>query len=506
MTNTTFSLRPGETGYVTLRGPYDRTQMGTIASAVTPVLIPHPTDPSSPGPVAPLAITNAGRTLPDAAFGVPYSATVSVFGGKAPYSFGAGPPGTSTGLPSGLSIDGMGSISGTPQQAGTFTPTIIVSDSSQPIGTVTRSFSLAVAKATPVSDLGQPGVHRVRDRPWCNSAQRDRQRPRNLHLHARGRHDPERRDPDLSVSFTPNDTGNYNPSSATASLTVAKAATVSTAYAATAPNPSTVNEVVTFTATVAGPAGTATPTGTVTFKDGATTLGSAALSAGSAIYTTSTLTVGSHSITAQYVPDAVAAFNLVGSTSPALAQTVQATYAFTGFLTPLQPAGTFAAPSYSGTQTFGSGVPVSRQAGDASGNFVGNLGTATWLRAYANSSAQCKGAPAAGAAYTVLYSPTTGAKGNSTFRYGSNQYNFNWDTGSTVVKGCYTLALQLERRQRREGHERAVEVRPECRGNGARAGGGTSANDEEAKRCSLTHASRGACAPLGSFPQSLSQH
>jgi hypothetical protein len=80
---------------------------------------------------------------------------------------------------------------------------------------------------------------------------------------------------------------------------------------------------------------------------------------------------------------------------------------------------------------------------DASGNFVGDLGTATWLRAYVNTSSQCKGAPATGASYTVLYSPTSGAKGNSTFRYGSDQYNFNWDTGSTVVKGCYTLALQL---------------------------------------------------------------
>ena len=208
-------------------------------------------------------------------------------------------------------------------------------------------------------------------------------------------------------------------------------------------NPSTFSQSVTFTATVTGPAGTGTPTGTVTFKDGAAILGTATVNTGGlATFATSSLAAGSHSITAQYVPDSAAATSLVGSTSTALAQTVEAAYAFTGFLTPLKAAGTLASPTYSGTQTFGSGVPVKWQLKDASGNFVGDLATATWLRAYPNTSAQCKGAPS-GANPIVLYSPTSGAKGNSTFRYGSNQYNFNWDTGSTVVKGCYTLALQL---------------------------------------------------------------
>ncbi|HEV7922071.1 MAG TPA: Ig-like domain repeat protein, partial [Thermoanaerobaculia bacterium] len=55
---------------------------------------------------------------------------------------------------------------------------------------------------------------------------------------------------------------------------------------------------VTFTATVTGTTGT--PTGTVTFFDGVNTLGSIALSAGSAAYTTSGLPVGPHSITVQY--------------------------------------------------------------------------------------------------------------------------------------------------------------------------------------------------------------
>ncbi|MFO0930836.1 MAG: Ig-like domain repeat protein [Gemmataceae bacterium] len=81
-------------------------------------------------------------------------------------------------------------------------------------------------------------------------------------------------------------------------------------------NPSVVGQNVTFTATVSGSPGT--PTGTVTFKDGAGTLGSSALAAGSATFSTSSLTLGSHSITAVYSGDATFAT----STSSVLTQVV----------------------------------------------------------------------------------------------------------------------------------------------------------------------------------------
>jgi len=57
---------------------------------------------------------------------------------------------------------------------------------------------------------------------------------------------------------------------------------------------------VTFTATVSGGA----PSGTVTFKDGARTLGSPALSGGKATFSTRTLGIGTHVITANYGGDA----------------------------------------------------------------------------------------------------------------------------------------------------------------------------------------------------------
>jgi len=69
-------------------------------------------------------------------------------------------------------------------------------------------------------------------------------------------------------------------------------------------NPSNLGQSVTFTATVSSSAG-GTPTGTVQFKDGGTNLGAAAPlnASGVAQFTTSALTAGSHTITADYSGD-----------------------------------------------------------------------------------------------------------------------------------------------------------------------------------------------------------
>src|SRR5467141_1313807 len=83
-------------------------------------------------------------------------------------------------------------------------------------------------------------------------------------------------------------------------------------------NPSAFGQAVTFTATVKPATGSGTPTGTVTFNDGATVLGPGTLSGGTATLTTSGLGAGVHSITAIYGGDA----NFASSTSPALMQTV----------------------------------------------------------------------------------------------------------------------------------------------------------------------------------------
>ncbi len=68
---------------------------------------------------------------------------------------------------------------------------------------------------------------------------------------------------------------------------------------------SNVNSPVTFTATITPttPTTAPTPTGTVVFSDGATNLGTVNVSASAASFTTSTLTAGTHAITATYSGD-----------------------------------------------------------------------------------------------------------------------------------------------------------------------------------------------------------
>jgi len=60
-------------------------------------------------------------------------------------------------------------------------------------------------------------------------------------------------------------------------------------------------QLVTLTATVSGDGDS--PTGTVVFKDGSTILGSSSLSGGTAAWTTSSLSVATHSLTAEYSGD-----------------------------------------------------------------------------------------------------------------------------------------------------------------------------------------------------------
>jgi len=107
--------------------------------------------------------------------------------------------------------------------------------------------------------------------------------------------------------------GNFGASLASGTLIVSKAST-STGVTSSL-NPSTSGDLVTFTATVAP----STATGTVTFKDNTTVLGTGTLSGGVAKLSTSALSVASHSITAVYSSDT----NFASSTSSTLTQTVQ---------------------------------------------------------------------------------------------------------------------------------------------------------------------------------------
>ncbi len=104
---------------------------------------------------------------------------------------------------------------------------------------------------------------------------------------------------------------NNGPATGTTTQTVSKA--TPTVSLASSLNPSSVNQSVTFTATV--PSGA---TGTITFLDGSTTLGTGTISGGIATFTTSTLNAGVQTITANYGGDT----NNNSAASAPLSQTV----------------------------------------------------------------------------------------------------------------------------------------------------------------------------------------
>ncbi len=106
---------------------------------------------------------------------------------------------------------------------------------------------------------------------------------------------------------------NYSISYVAGTFTVNMAPTTTTV--ASSLSPATVGVSVTFTATVTG----GTPTGNVTFYDGATALGTSALNGSfQTTLSSSSLTAGTHSITAQYAGNA----NYAASTSTVLSQVI----------------------------------------------------------------------------------------------------------------------------------------------------------------------------------------
>jgi Autotransporter beta-domain/Bacterial Ig-like domain (group 3) len=118
----------------------------------------------------------------------------------------------------------------------------------------------------------------------------------------------------FTVTATYNGDVHFQVSTATLQQTVSLAAT--TVNIASSQNPSQAGQAVTFTATASSGGGT--PGGSVTFKDGAAALGTTTLAGGVATFTTASLTLGSHAITASYGGSA----SFAASNSAALIQAV----------------------------------------------------------------------------------------------------------------------------------------------------------------------------------------
>jgi hypothetical protein len=188
-------------------------------------------------------------------------------------------------------------------------------------------------------------------------------------------------------------------------------------------NPAVAGQNVTFTATVTGNAPGTTPTGTVTFYDGDTSLGSAPLdSYGDAIFTTSALLVGGDSITADYGGDSLS----LTSESSALAETVQQASSSLTLSADINPSVFGQAVTFTATLSAvapGSGVPT--------GNVTFADGSTSLATVALNSQGQ--------ATFTIstlsvgAHNIQANYEGDSNFTGSSNSLSQTVNKGSTAV-------------------------------------------------------------------------
>jgi hypothetical protein len=176
------------------------------------------------------------------------------------------------------------------------------------------------------------------------------------------------------------------------------------------------------------------PTGSVTVADGEGNTCTAPIAASGSCSLALT-SAGTKTLTASYAGDA--------NFFPAQATRSQVvkTYGFTGFDSPLN--GT---ESYAGSANLGNAVPVKWELADASGAPFLLLASTRSLRAVFTGGLVGGSCPVSSSGQSfVLYAPTTGATGGSTFRSDSSGFIFNWDTSfvQSAGKGCYTLILDL---------------------------------------------------------------
>jgi hypothetical protein len=319
----------------------------------------------------------ASTTLIAGTVGVSYGPVIfQATGGTSPYHY------TISGgaLPAGMSLSSAGSLTGTPTASGTFSITVLATDADSVTGS--QTYSLTVGKATaPITlgDLAQtysgaplsatattvpagltvsftyngsetpptaPGsyavVATINEPNYQGSATATLVISRGTVTVTLGHLTQTYTGSPLSATATTVPGGltvtfTYNGSgiAPTAAGTYTVVATVSsTDYAGSATgtmtiepltpsvrlsssnNPAVAETGVMFTASVSSAVGR--PTGTVSFLDSTTPLGQGTLSAGVATLTTSSLSDGSHSITAVYNGDK----NFVAVTSAALSQSI----------------------------------------------------------------------------------------------------------------------------------------------------------------------------------------
>ena len=152
----------------------------------------------------------------------------------------------------------------------------------------------------------------------------------------------------ISTTFTPT---SGTPSTATLTQSVTTPTSSSSTSVTSSLNPSTFGQSVTFTATVSSSSGT--PTGTVTFLDGANTIASGVtVTNGVATASSTTLAVGAHTITANFT--GTGGF---GNSSGSVAQSVQGATG-TALSSSANPSASGSSVTFTATITSSGGTPT----------------------------------------------------------------------------------------------------------------------------------------------------
>jgi uncharacterized repeat protein (TIGR03803 family) len=185
-------------------------------------------------------------------------------------------------------------------------------------------------------------------------------------------------------------------------------------------NPGPYGQAVVFTATVT-PQSSGTPTGIVTFYDGTAALGVQSLSGGTAQYSTSNLTAGSHSITAVYGGDS----NYQGSSSSPLSQTINP--ATTTVIWSIPTAITYGT-ALSATQLNATAAPVS------AGTYVYTPSAGTVLNA---------GSQSLSVTFTPSDSNYAASTGSVTLQVNAAATTVIWSTPTAITYGTALSATQL---------------------------------------------------------------
>jgi hypothetical protein len=153
----------------------------------------------------------------------------------------------------------------------------------------------------------------------------------------------------ITASYAGDSTDGASTSSAVSVQVTGTQLQATTVTLTASPTTAVAGQTVSLTAKVAPTSGTSTATGTVTFQDGTTGIGSSPLTGGAGALAISTLSVGTHSLSAVYSGDAANAT----STSQPITVTI------TAATSPTSPAADYALSLSSGALTITQGSPGS---------------------------------------------------------------------------------------------------------------------------------------------------